>query len=132
MPSQNISVHPIRRYWFTSSSIEPRRRPDILGGSRGARTRIPLLKITAYFTTRHLVVLLYQTRFQLCAVKSLPGQAVTFRRGADLHSLLYLYKIQSAIMRAVNKYVGVRLSIAAFAQGQLNSAWTSNILPPAA
>lgn len=65
-------------------------------------------------------------------VKSLPGQAVTFQRGADLHSLLYRYKIQSAIMRAINKYAGVGLNITPFAQRQLNSAWTSNILPTAA
>lgn len=94
----------------------------------------PTLKMTANFTTQHLVVLLYQTGFQLCAVKSLPGQAVTFQ--LHLHSLVYLneyiYKIQSASVHAINKYVGVTLNITPFAWGQLNSAWTSNILPTAA
>lgn len=35
-------------------------------------------------------------------------------------------------MRAINKYAGVGLNITPFAQRQLNSAWTSNILPTAA
>lgn len=78
------------------------------GGEQSAQPG-PTLKMTANFTTQHFVVLLYQTGFQLCAVKSQPGQAVTFQ--LHLHSLVYLYKIQSASMRAINKYVGVRLSI---------------------
>lgn len=36
---------------------------------------------------------------------------MTFRHGADLHSLLYQHEIQSAIMRATNKYAGVLGSI---------------------
>lgn len=92
----------------------------------------PVLKMTAYFTTGRVAVLFYQTGSQLCAVKSLPGHAVTFWRRTDLSSLLYRYKIQSAIMCVINKYVRVGLNFTPFARRQLNSAWTSNILPTAA
>lgn len=57
---------------------------------------------------------------------------MTFQRGADLHSLLYRYKIQSAIMHAINKYAGVGLNITPVAWRQLKPAWTSNILLTAA
>lgn len=90
-----------------------------------------LQKMKTYFTTQRVVVLFYQTGSQLWAVKSQPRRAVTFRHGADLHSVLYQHEIQSAIMRATNKYAGVLGSIFAppFARRQLNSACTSNVLP---